>query len=270
MNKDNPTHYIRRIKKLLKYIYFCYLNFFWALPKSGGSDNFKGTAHVLLVKNIEYVAFAKICANSFLNFHQNSKVVVHCDSITYDLAKSRLSSIFLNRRIEVLKDQSKSKSWQILKTRLIISLSNSHDIYMDADLRWRSSVQRLQTLTFFVNEFDFRDNVTFAKLLDFPIFKELNNPIMRNTSFVTFGGIEAEVIISKLILETVENFSKILKTLNVTETERIQLDRLSEQISISLLSERVTSEIKFLKNSDSRLDKGIVESPYFGATGLGF
>ena len=262
--------FMKKVRKVVKSIYFGYLNNFWKLRKRRGSDDFGGVAHILLVKNVQYVAFAKICVNSFLSFHQKSKVVVHCDSVTYSLAKSKLSKSFFFGEIEVLLDQDEFQTWQSLKAALIISMANSHDVYMDADLRWRSSIVRLRTLTFLVDEFDFRGNSTFVKLLGCSIFKNLQNPKMRNTSFATFGGIQVDPGISTEILETVENFAKILSSLNFSEEEITALNRLSEQITISLLSEKITSEIKFLKISDSRLDKGIVESPYFGSTGLGF
>jgi hypothetical protein len=46
--------------------------------------------------------------------------------------------------------------------------------------------------------------------------------------------------------------------------------RISEQIALSLLVEKLNSPIYFLKESDGFKDGSFVESSYFGATGASF
>ena len=47
-------------------------------------------------------------------------------------------------------------------------------------------------------------------------------------------------------------------------------ERLMEQLTMSYFADEFGFEVKALKENDSRLDGSLVESAYFGSTGLGF
>jgi hypothetical protein len=260
---------VRKLKQIIKWsIYFSgYLK--WRVLKKASLE-FDGIAHILLVKNNSYVFFAKICALSFTLYNPKAQVVIHCDASTYTKAKKKLALISKFRNISILLDQNLDVSWQSLKIDLLLSLNGSYDLYMDADLRWRNPIHKFTDVTFLVKEFQISSNNTMSQLLNLPKFNKFSNATMKNTSFFTFGG---HYFSKDIILETKEtqnNFSRLVKQLDLDEKSQSNVNRLSEQLCLSIYIGHSRKKVNYLKGSDARLDGGIVESPYFGATGLGF
>ena len=260
---------MRNLKQIIKWsIYFCtYLK--WRFHKKPDSE-FNGIAHILLVKNISYVYFARICTLSFTLYNPKAQVVIHCDESTYLETKRKLSLIPKFFNVSILLDQNSNNTWQNLKTELVLSMNGSYDLYMDADLRWRNSVNRFNDLTFLVKEFQIAENQSMSKLLQLTIFKDYSDASMKNTSFLTFGGTKFSKDVISKTKSSQENFSKLIKDIDLDEKNQASLIRLSEQLCLSFFLGEAGQEVKYLKDSDARLDGGIVESPYFGATGLGF
>jgi hypothetical protein len=165
---------------------------------------------------------------------------------------------------------SRQISWQDLKLELVLSLSGTTDVYMDADLRWNSrlpSLSRIKGIVFFVEEFEFGTVADYTQ-----IFRALNrgeylNKSMKNTSFLCFNGrllTERELIEVKTFAE---GFRQKVKE-NASElNEPEQLLRLSEQVTLSVVFD---SSINYLKLEDRRFDGSFVESSYLGSTGAQF
>lgn len=260
---------MRNLKQIIKWsIYFCaFLK--WRFHKKIDSG-FNGIAHILLVKNNSYVFFAKICTMSFVLYNPKAKVIIHCDESTHLETKRKLSLISKFFNISILLDQNSSDTWQKLKTELVLKMNGSYDLYMDADLRWRNSINSFNCLTFLVKEFQISENQLMSKLLQITIFKEYSDASMKNTSFLTFGGAKFSKDVISKIKSTQKNFSKLIKEIDLDEKNQASIIRLSEQLCLSFFLGEADQEVKYLKDSDARLDGGIVESPYFGATGLGF
>lgn len=254
---------------MIKRVYFAVLIFIWSLPLQVKKDNFKSKAHILLVSNPEYIKLARICTHSFLFHHKNSEVILHCDEAVFDETKKAFKKSFKRQKIQILCDQ-KTDSWQLCKIKLILSIAGTREAYMDADLKWNNGITRYKSLTFFVEEFDIRKEDSLKPLLRLPNFSQCKFPMMRNTSFVCFEGITVSKELSEKVIHLVKYFTETIKNLGFELVQEKNIVRLSEQISLSLFSEFISNEIFFLKDTDQRLDGGLVESAYYGSTGLGF
>ena len=75
------------IKRAIKIFYFKLLRVSWYVPTRKSTNQFAGQVHVLVVKNTSYINFSRICIESFLHFHPKAKVILHCDTSTFNKAK---------------------------------------------------------------------------------------------------------------------------------------------------------------------------------------
>ena len=71
-------------------------------------------------------------------------------------------------------------------------------------------------------------------------------------------------------MDLTRNFETTIAKTDTGKIDHMPLERLREQIVISLVSETWDKDIYFLKEKDSHMDGSFVESSYFGATGSTF
>ena len=71
-------------------------------PKNKSLENFK--VHFLVVKDVKYIKVLKICIDSFLYWHPESKITIHADSFTYgNLQKQFLGKRYSDKRGSVFR-----------------------------------------------------------------------------------------------------------------------------------------------------------------------
>jgi len=225
-------------------------------------------AHLLVVKNPSYSYIAQVCIESFFYFHPNAKVVVHGDQRTEKSLRKALRIIMIRRDLEIIIDQNSSLTWQEQKVNLILQLSGTDDIFIDADLKWNGSMPNRKGVCFFVEEFIFADNSLYQEVLpQLDLNVQLNNS-MKNTSFFSWGGEKCTPTNSNRLLEFISGFEKQITLLNLSETKKREVSRIVEQLGLSMMFNR--EDCVFLKESDAQFDGSFVESSYFGATGTKF
>jgi glycosyltransferase involved in cell wall biosynthesis len=96
----------------------------------------------MLTNNIEYVDLAEVCFFSFLHHHPNTQFIFHCDEITMGYAIKKLSLCSGNAGVQFEKISNRSGlNWQEQKLEIILSLSGSSDLMLDADLRWNAALE---------------------------------------------------------------------------------------------------------------------------------
>jgi hypothetical protein len=227
-------------------------------------------AHLLVVKNEIYASIAKICVESFLFFNPNSRVVLHVDSATRVASNKALKKSISRKKVTIVQIDSDSLPWQDSKLDLILSLGDPRKFFMDADLKWNGPISELAGITLFVKEFNFSENAFYAPLTNKDWFSEFPNATMKNTSFFYWGGYtpstedkESIKVLMELITICTNNTSNSADFNEGTK-------RISEQIALSLLVEKLPAPVFFLKELDGYKDGSFVESSYFGATGASF
>ena len=239
-----------------------------SIRKEKGFDG--QSAHILIVKKMIYVEMAEICFTSFLNFNRDSQVVIHCDGITFFKTQKSIKRLRLSGRINVLRDMRDDLSWQENKIDLILSLNGTNDFFMDADLRWNGSLPEIQGLTFFVKEFVFIDKSPYRQILHRLVPGGSSTTSMKNTSFFSFSGKNIPVEFLNHVRQKNRDFESLIELCDIGELDRLILNRLCEQIVLSVLVETWEIDIFFLKKFDGHKDGLFVESSYFGATGSTF
>jgi hypothetical protein len=240
----------------------------WDRTKASNSNPHNFNVHILVVKNPIYVKIAKTAVLSFLYFHPNSKVTLHCDSQTFGATVESFTKCKRRKSIEVLEDFETQKTWQQSKLKTIYSMTGSHDIFMDADLRWNAPMpSKLHGVTFFVDEFKFSDQSPYRQL-EKMLSNELNlkNLHMCNTSFFTFSGLFIRIEDWTKVTDFSERLPNYLEKADLGKFDVARLDRLCEQIALSIWSTSWGEELHFLKEIDRINDGSFVESSYFGAT----
>jgi len=226
------------------------------------------SVHLLVVKNPSYSYVAQVCIESFLHFHPNAKVVVHGDQRTEKSLRKALRIVMVKRDLEIIIDQDSSLTWQEQKVNLILQLSGTDDIFIDADLKWNGSMPNKKGICFFVEEFVFADNPLYQEVLpQIKLTGQLENS-MKNTSFFSWGGEKFTPSKKDQILEFISGFEKQVALLDLSETKKQEVSRIVEQLGLSIMFDR--KECVFLKESDAQFDGSFVESSYFGATGTKF
>lgn len=227
-------------------------------------------AHLLVVKNEIYASIAKVCVESFLFFNPESKVVLHVDSRTIRASNNALKKSIARDQVSVVQIDSDSLPWQDSKLALILSMGDSKKFFMDADLKWNGPITELNGITLFVNEFAFKENAFYEPLIKQDWFAEYPNSTMKNTSFFYWGGYVPSINDKILIKDLMERIKEITSDERNSREFNLSTERISEQIALSLLVEKVDSSVYFLKESDGFKDGTFVESSYFGATGAAF
>lgn len=264
---------ITNLKKIIKYRIINFKTIIWftkgvilKICKSDEQQNFK----ILAIKKPEYAFLASICCKSLLAVHPNSSIVVVCDQFTKKSFLLNTKLIRKNFDLKIMTIESE-KSWQEQKFDLILSMNGSSDIFLDADLIINKKIKKMANPTLFVKEFTFNENIRYRFLnnLDGGMY---NNYSMKNTSLVTFNKNSINYEEIENIKNMFKNFNRLLdKTVPLYDVEeKIVLERLKEQIIVSILFEKLFKNIDYLKEKDSRLDGSAYESLYFGSTGLSF
>ena len=262
MNTRRFTNGIyRRILGLIRHIRVS-LKYFLGSSEFSNKDSF--IVNILIVKNPAYIKIAKICINSFLHFHPNAKVKIHCDEKTFFKAKST----FRSKKLEVLRDCINEDPWQLSKLKLFLKLSGTREILMDADLKWNGPLPELSSVTYFVREFTFKDNKVYVELFEKLGWQQYINYSMKNTSFVTLNEVRFSEDKIHQQNSMIKLFEKQVNESELKDREKKDLIRISEQVILSLEFDDINC--KFLKVSDRQFDGSLVESSYFGATGTRF
>jgi hypothetical protein len=228
----------------------------------------------LVVKNTQYCKFAQISVLSFLYYHKNSTVTIYCDEVTHLSLNKIFKHEIANKNVRVVLEKFKSNDWQGAKIEVIAKLKALTGLYLDADLRFNGPLPAKKQLTFFVKEFELEKQNIFCKLESFwRRMDEKDSHIMINTSIIHNGkpgyNFAAQLHISAYNAFECDLQMEFVK-LNLSRGEKSQVWRLREQLYLSLIALGANISLEFVKESDSRLDGGIVESTYFGSTGLGF
>ena len=227
-------------------------------------------SHILIVSNPVYVDISMVCIASFMSANPEYLVVIHCDVKTFPYMQQAIKKLGLADFVIINCDMSKDLSWQQNKVELILSLNGSSDLFMDADLRWNGKLPDVKGITFFVKEFLFQDKSPYRQILEVVGIDPSPQASMKNTSFFTFAGKFIEPNLVREVREEINSFSFKVKSCNIGILDLPILERLSEQIVISILAEKWDDKINFLKESDGHKDGAFVESSYFGATGSTF
>jgi len=237
--------------------------------KKSSKEDF--TVHLLVVKNTKYSELARVCIESFYYYHPLCSVIVHCDKSTYYQTEEILRIVIKRGTTQVILDQiDDQRTWQEQKIQLIISMNGTNDVFLDADLRWNGSIPIRKGLTFFVEEFSLIEKSPYKEMLSLPEFSSFSNPMMRNTSFFSFAGIEIEEA-RLLDISTIQVLiNNATKTKSIALLDRSDILRISEQLAISLAAEKWGKDIYALKSHDRHRDGEFVESSYFGVTGVSF
>jgi hypothetical protein len=246
------------------------LSFRYQYSKPKVSFDGQYEAHLLVVKKEVYVSIAKICVESFLYYNPNSTVVIHVDSKTKAASHKALKKLIAKSKVSIEQINSDSAPWQDSKLSLILSLGVPEKFFMDADLKWNGPIRQLSGITLFVNEFILTENELYQPITKTKWFSEFSNSTMKNTSFFYWGNYkpsaqdenQIEVLMERIIATTDDQAN--------SEIYKSSTKRISEQIALSLLVEKLNSPIYFLKESDGFKDGSFVESSYFGATGASF
>jgi hypothetical protein len=249
--------YMRKYHSM-KYLYF----------RGKNQNGLKHSVHLLVVKNRKYAHLAKICAESFIYNNTKSKVTIHCDEKTYEETKRQLKVLIAQGKADVILDQvSPSKSWQVQKLSLILNFCGTEEIFMDADLKWNGKLDYLTHPTFFFEEFSLEDSQFFSTVLRnlFPEFDSFGT--MKNTSFFTWHNFAITEFQKNEIIKFNENVTEYAKKHRNINEHFVELERISEQLVLSFLSENWKVKLNFLKDADDIFDGRFVESSYFGATG---
>ena len=227
-------------------------------------------AHILVVKKDVYAKVAKVCVETFCFHNRFTSVIIHTDSNTDIAVKKYLRKLIELQRIQVYLDQSDELTWQEQKINLICEISGTQSIFMDADLKWNSSLPKITGLTFFVKEFSLDEHLEFSKFLTSAISDQQLFGSMKNTSFLAWNGKGVSTPELEL-LKSIYSQIKIESEKQPMLSEKLDVIRIAEQLALSIWAEKVfPSQIRYLKESDGFKDGSFVESSYFGATGSYF
>jgi hypothetical protein len=249
------------LKKLYYQILKSLFRFLWLLPKFNRSVK-STTVHFLVVKDRVYASLLQIAVESLLFHNPRFRVRIHCDEHTYPSVKKKLSLVNIRRPRRVHYSINPDDShWKTLKFHLLMNLSGTRDLFLDADTRINGNLPPFDSPIFLVAEKK-RILNDFKELPLEIIESGLTSFLMKNTSAFSWGGLTLTSNEKDVAWKT---YKFVSTSLNSTERSR-----LAEQISMSIFVEWLGVNVAFLKEEDSQFDKGIVESSYFGATSSRF
>ena len=239
----------------------------WLIRDSKKANQTEFQLHLLVMNNIAYAKLARTCVESFLHFHPNSQITIHCDDKTRKQVRKALRVLNFFRRGRTSLENLKSDfPWQRHKLDVILRMSGTRSIFMDCDLRWNGSmpIGEVNKIIYFVKEKPLR---SYDKLIESapPFLREFSESSMKNTSFFSWSGCEIletqRVQIIKMWADIYEHSQSQISESNGS------LSRISEQVVLSVLPEIFSLSFTFLKESDFQFDGSLCESSYFGASG---
>lgn len=228
------------------------------------------SVNLLIVGDIKYVPFARDCIKSFSLFQPKSSFNLYVDNITHEECERFLQKISKRNTVKFVNISDTFANWQEAKLNVILSQSESDEIFMDADLRWYGPLPKMDGVQFFVDEGPLRSSEVFKKILEANLDLE-QNAHMLNVSYVCFNNVKIASSTIQKIANTCKNYDALIASAKLNEEEISQVERLKEQFSISVFASEISGDIQVLKNIDRRADKSnLVSSCYLGSTGLGF
>ena len=240
----------------------------WLYLQNKSNTNSPLRVHLLVVKKPSYSRIAQVCVESFLYYHPHSQIVIHADSITEKSLKKVMRAVGKRNDLEILIEQDEAQTWQEQKIEIIMKLSGTHDIFIDADLKWNGSMPRKSGVCFFVEEFIFKNNALYDELFrNMDLLTQVDNS-MKNTSYFSWGGEWLNPSKRLKLLEFIGGFQKQVDAIGLPTMKRDEILRIVEQLGLSIMFER--RECSFLKEKDTQFDGSFVESSYYGATGTKF
>lgn len=223
--------------------------------------------HIMVVGSLNYVLLSEICVYSFLKFNPKSIFLIHTEKRLKRVLNLRYAKLIRSGNVIIETDIENEIEWQSSKLELILGMNGSRDIFMDADLRWNGPLLQPGNVTFFLREFKLTENPIFASA--FPEFPSSSDIYMYNLSFFTFSNFS----LSSQETEDIRfNQKRIahLQPQGLEEKDILAVQRMSEQLAMSICLSKSRHPIETLKDLDTRNDGSFVESCYFGATGLTF
>ena len=223
--------------------------------------------HIMVVGSLNYVFLSEICINSFLKFNPESIFIIHTENSLKRLLDLRFARLIRSGIVVIEVDIESAAQWQHSKLQLILEMNGSSDIFMDADLRWNGRLIQSDNITFFLKEFLLLENPIFVAA--FPELLGSSDYYMYNLSYFTFSKIKLPLQEIQSIRVNQERIAK-LQPENLQIKEILAVQRMSEQLAMSIGLSKSGHSIQTLKSSDARNDGSFVESCYFGATGLTF
>lgn len=227
-------------------------------------------AHVLAVKNPEYIKIAEVAINSFIFHNPESSVVLHCDKATSELAKSTFRQLIKRRQISIEELRDADQDWQRLKLNLLQYISRQErNFYMDCDVRWNGRLNLSNNCAYFVEEFSLSEKYPYKELLSLLNLSQ-NGFTMCNTTFVyLFPGNFTKTELN-LLLSYQNSILLACEEKTFSGEDVTQLKRLSEQLAFSIFVKLSGKHFVPLKKKDGHMDGSFLESSYFGATGIKF
>lgn len=249
--------YLQSVAWSLKFLYF---------PKSSvGQCEY--LANLLVVKKPIYAGIAKVCVESFLHFNPFCYVVVHVDSNTHKEVSRKLRKLIKRGKVSLHLLEDQDSSWQELKLNLALSMKDTKEFFMDADLRWNGPIPNLDSPKFFVEEFSFQDREPYVSFINSKNWEFGKNLSMKNTSFIYWGLSRPDAKSKQIVDRVMIYLEKYCSEASMELIEKESLMRISEQVALSIVVDYLKIPITFLKEVDGYRDGSFVESSYFGATG---
>lgn len=240
----------------------------WSIPRKKIGTEY--TAHVLAVKNSNYVRIGKIAVVSFLYHNSKSKVVIHCDQSTKEKASFEFRHFLKRSRVQIVDVESENDTWQVQKINLLVAIARlESNFYMDCDVRWNARLTLPDKCTSYVAEFKLMEKSPYRELL--PHLNLSNSNIeMLNTTFVyLYPGKFTDLELGSIV-GFHDKIVHICNTEIVARLDLPQILRLSEQLGFSFFLAKSGREFVTLKSTDGHMDGSFLESSYYGATGVEF
>jgi hypothetical protein len=268
------TWMLRKVKMLIKALLLAIsrrvISVRYLFTKANSASNATYEANLLVVKKDIYAPIAKVCVESFIHHNPKSSVMIHVDNVTKEAVCRKLRRLIKRELVEVKLVENQEQSWQDSKLDLILSLSDPKKFFMDADLKWNGPIPQISEITLFVDEFKFLENPFYTPLFEGAWFSEYSETSMKNTSFFYWGGYTPTPQDKSEIVRIMDNIIDLTSDIKHDPDFNQSTLRISEQIALSLLVEKIGKRVRFLKESDGFKDGSFVESSYFGATGASF
>ena len=228
------------------------------------------TAHLLAVKNPDYLRIGKIAVASFLFHNPGSKVVIHCDKITKMGAENVFKYFIKKGLVDLSKVSSDTDPWQIQKMQLFKQICNLElNFYMDCDVRWNGTLELPDISTCYVREFKLKDKSPFRELISTLQVVEPEVEMLNSTFIYLFPG-HFEVSEFNQIFSIYEDILHKCRSGHIADLDIEQIERLSEQLAFSIFMANSGRDFSALKSQDGHMDGRFLESSYFGATGIEF
>jgi hypothetical protein len=243
----------------------------WKLKRSEAEPLWR--VKMLIIENPKYVKLAKVSVLTFLYFNEQAHVNLYVDSNTIKRVEKKFSHLKKLGKLTIVNIEGRYSSWQEAKVGIISNSEIPDSVYIDSDLRFNGKLTRFSETTVFFNEGNLNLKSSYLDIFtSLGIDTQKKEVKMYNSSIVYITKNDEKRL--GLSVSHFKNFEKklafALRISEVSPNERLGIWRVREQLYISVSLSQNDVEVKSLKDSDARLDGSIVESVYYGATGLGY